>query len=123
MVSYEAIEEACCLNADGALDEIALQGLQYAEWEVEVLRYQDLPAIKERLDLDEPVVLILAQGQLGGITLGHAVVACELTDQRLTVMDPQVGDYVQLALADLDLFNTEILRGFVIAGAPAQNAR
>jgi len=122
-ITYEDVFEACCLDSKGAVVDLAIQGLQEAGWDLGILTYQDLASIKELVDIGDPVVVIRAVIQQGSNSLGHAVVVCALDDSSITVMDPAVGDYITLALADNDLLETEIIQGFTIAGFPASNAR
>lgn len=116
IVTYEEIARICRLDAQGAVDYVAVQSLSESEWDVEMLDGLDLDDVKTILDEDRPVILILGQGE----HLAHAVVACDVTAEALVVMDPAVGDYREIQLSDeVLLVESAFMSGLLISGSPA----
>ena len=105
--SYEEIRAACRPDRRGCVHPIALAGLQRI-LDIEVLADASLAAIAEELDQSTPVVLF-SRG-----SSGHAVVACGLSDAVLTLMDPEVGDFIAIEGDDLLLFEADIFEVWAI---------
>lgn len=55
-VSYDEIAEACEMDARGAVQEIALQGLREAGFDVDLLEEWDADAVRSALENDQPVI-------------------------------------------------------------------
>lgn len=120
-VEYEDIQSVCRLSHLGALDYIAIQSLQEAGWDVEVVTDLDLEAIRSALKEDRPLIISLPLGAVGSVSLLHAVVVCDLTDETVIVMDPLIGDYRTIRLDDPVLnYGVALVDGFFIGGAADQ---
>lgn len=117
-VSYEAVEEACLLDELGAVDELAMQGLREAGWDVELLQDPSLEELGASLEEDRPIIALLALGSVGSQVLLHAVVLCGLDEAHLTVMDPLVGEYIELPLAEVRRLLAPGFNGLRVAGLP-----
>jgi hypothetical protein len=118
---YEVVARACVLGPKGAVDEVSFYGLREAELDVEVLYDLDPDQIAQAIGNDRPVVLLLGRGVVDGQPFAHAVVACEVTDTHLTVMDPDWGDYVELPIGSTsDWIDVGVVGGFLIAGWPCR---
>lgn len=116
--AYEEVVEACRLDLRGAVDELAFYGLQQCEWEVRVLLDPSPAAIRDEIEDDRPVIVLLDRGVALGQMMAHAVLACGVTDSGLFVMDPEVGEYVEILLFDdAGFIDGAVVRGFVIAGS------
>jgi len=118
-VEYEEVFEACVMDAYGALDPIALQGLQEAGWDVEVLREFDPETVLNALEEERPLIVSLPQACVGEHLLYHAVVICELAEDAAVVMDPAVGEYVSVPLSDPRLNGGQNLAGGFFIGGTA----
>ena len=122
-VSYDEIEVACRLGRYGALDDLAIQGLMEAGWDVEVVQQFDPEFLRAAIEDERPLILTLTTGHAGLHGFAHAVVLCDLTEDMLTVMDPLYGDYRTLAFAEASVRFAAGFRGFFICGtAPATAA-
>ena len=109
---YADVADACKLGPLGALQEISLQGLLEAGYEVEVMSEFDSSSLSDALEQERPVIVTLMGGPLAPGSFGHAVVACGLDEDAVTVMDPARGDYVRVPW---DSFVKRVGRG--ISGA------
>jgi ABC-type bacteriocin/lantibiotic exporter with double-glycine peptidase domain len=121
-VSYEELEEACLLDELGAVDELAMQGLREAGWDVELLQDPTLNELEASFDEDRPVIALLALGAVGTQVLLHAVVLCGLEGEVLTVMDPLVGEYVDLTITEVRQIIAPGFNGMRVAGIPLKQA-
>ena len=116
-VPYDVVVEACALGPLGAIDEIAMQGLREAGWDVDVLGSPDRESIEAALAEERPVILTLPVGKQGSDFFLHAVVVCDADGEGLTIMDPQVGDYKSLPARALLLRSGHGLVGPLLIGA------
>ncbi len=117
-VDLDDLIDLCEVGRFGACQEVALQALSDAEWDVEVLSKWDRRLVSEALADDRPVIMSLLLGQVGPHPLAHAVVVCGLDDQSITVMDPLQSDYATLDLATVEMFLGDgIIGAFILAGS------
>lgn len=118
-VDYEAIEAACRLDQFGAVQELAIQALREAGWDVEVLDGFELETIRLAIQEDRPLILCLDLGNMRPRRFLHAVVVCDLAPRSVRVMDPALGAYVDLPLESVrHRAGTGLTASFFIGGPP-----
>jgi hypothetical protein len=112
-VDLDEIIAACHLDSRGAVQELALQGLREAGWDVETISRFDPDETSAALADGRPLIIGLTRSQ----RLAHAVVVCAIDTRNVTVMDPAEGEYVEIPLIEVLLQMEEGLGGgFYIAG-------
>lgn len=91
-ISDDEAATVCRSGRGGAAAELAVDGL--VEWglDAELRQFDNVGDLGDAVEDGQPVVAIL-QHPAGGT---HAVVVCEVAADTVTVMDPDLGDYVQL---------------------------
>lgn len=95
-VPTEVVRRWCRTSAAGCDNDLAVQGLSDAGIDAELLQCEELADIEECLDAGRPPIVMLAVGD----GWCHAVVLCGVSEDRVTCMDPIVGEYVELARED-----------------------
>lgn len=114
-VTFDEVVAACLLGSHGAVLELALQGLREADWDVQVVDDFDLELIQEALDEGRPLITTIRSADRE--PMAHAVVVCAIGRQDVIVMDPLVGEYVSVPLADFNRsYGHRFSGGFFIAG-------
>ena len=118
-VDYEEVVAACRLDWRGAVLELAIQSLREAGWDVEVVSELDMEQVRAALAEDRPLIASMLPEEAVGDLVTHAIVICGLSDETITVMDPLLGDYVSLPLAEAaEELHLRFSRGLFIAGIP-----
>jgi ABC-type bacteriocin/lantibiotic exporter with double-glycine peptidase domain len=113
-ISYEEIAQACSLDPLGAVFEIAIDGVQQAEFDVRVVDSLDFDELRAELDQGNPMIALVSMGP----KKAHAVVVCEVTETEVVVMDPQIGDYTRFLLTGPELsLASEFEAGFYVSGS------
>lgn len=123
-VEFGEVASACRLGRYGVLQEIAVQGLREAEYDVQVAEVVDAETIRSALDGDCPLIITVETGVTEEGGFGHAVVVCDLEGDVLTVMDPLRGEYEHLSLGEaLPQLGRGLSGALLISGRPARGSK
>jgi hypothetical protein len=98
-VSIEQAREWCWTTTLGSEADLAVQGLTDAGVDADLVQPTRLSAIRGFLEEGRPPIILLAEGPRWYRT----VVVCAITDTAATVMDPRIGAYTDIPLAELQL--------------------
>jgi ABC-type bacteriocin/lantibiotic exporter with double-glycine peptidase domain len=93
------IREWCYTTSRGSDADLAVQGLNEAGIDAELLQCGSLAEIRELLDQGRPPIVLLFE--VGDYY--HTVVVCDLDGDVFTFMDPRTGEYVQASAQELSL--------------------
>ncbi len=115
-LSHDDVAEMCRTQKTGSAAELAVDGLIEAGIDAELHQFDGMVELQAALEDGRPVVAILQH--LSGGT--HAVVVCEISADTVTVMDPALGDYVELPVQRFEAFWAPIQsEGMLIGKAEA----
>ena len=97
-LSHDDLTHACGTTPRGTVADLALRELADAGIDVTLHQFHTIDELAEVLTESGPVIVFLFRP--GGGT--HAVVACGVGPDGVTVMDPAVGDYTAISMTDFE---------------------
>ena len=119
VVSFEDVLEACDLDPEGANPVLSAAGLADAGFDIDPLEEPTIERIRRALDDHEPLIATLPVGSVDDNVYAHAVVVCDLRAEQLVVMDPAVGEYVEIEVTRFLLQVEKGLAGTFLIGLDA----
>src|SRR4029453_19164573 len=100
---------------------MAIDGVRDLGWDIEYVTDFDVEVLRAALEDERPLITSVHSGQVGEVAFGHAVILCGLDADHAVVMDPLVGDYVQVPVLALSSVAGHRFRGgFFITGLPIE---
>jgi ABC-type bacteriocin/lantibiotic exporter with double-glycine peptidase domain len=85
----------CHTTAVGSDVDLAVQGLTAAGFDADLQQSGSLDDLSEWIAEGQPPIVALSLGD----GWSHTVVVCDVTETSVTVMDPEVGRYVELSIS------------------------
>lgn len=102
----------CRTTAAGSDVDQAIQGLEDAGVDAELLQLSSRDDLIEMLDAGRPPIAILAEGP----GWSHAVVVCDLDEHSVTFMDPRIGGYTRAPWDEFAAAWTRLSRETLLVG-------
>jgi predicted double-glycine peptidase len=105
--------EMCGTESPGTVVDLAVQGLADSGIDSEFRQFTDLQELRELVLEDQPVIAFLwhPAGE------SHAVVVCDVGSETVTVMDPALGDYIDLPTDQFETLWCDLENGGMIVGS------
>ena len=86
----------CYTTRVGSDVDLAIQGLDDAGVDAELLQCDSLERLRDLIAEGRPPIVLFPEGG----SWSHSVVVCSVDDAQVTIMDPRAGDYVALSVSD-----------------------
>ena len=84
----------CGTRSAGTVADLAVQGLTDSGIDFAFRQFSGLQELDELVRGDEPVIAFLWHPS----GTAHAVVVCDIGSETIPVMDPAIGDYLELPI-------------------------
>lgn len=111
-VSDDEAAEMCRTDSAGTVADLAVQGLAEAGIDAEFRQFGSLDDLREWLLDGSPIITFLWHPAGSA----HAVVVCDVSADTVTVMDPALGDCIELPIAQFEALWCDLDNGGIVIG-------
>ena len=109
-VTFEEVLEVVAIDADGSNPVLSVYALEEVGWNLDFMGAPTPEEIEHSIAEGQPIIANLQIAVRQGRNYCHAIVICDKVGDNLVVMDPAVGDYVEMPL---ERFMAEVEDGLV----------